>query len=122
MAITSPTYDPATTAAALAENYIAARQGIQTSQTNKANSSTKALNELKAAISSYQASLFSLATNASMLAQSATFSDTAFGSATATAAATPGSADCAKGRVKRYAPNAPSGSAPPTINDRAQPS
>lgn len=91
MAITSPTYDPATTAAALAENYIAARQGIQTSQTNKANSSTKALNDLKAAISSYQASLFSLATNASMLAQSASFSDTAYGSATATAAATPGS-------------------------------
>lgn len=91
MAITSPTYDPASTAAALAENYIAARQNIQTSQTNKANSSAKALNELKAAISSYQASLFAMATTPSMLAQSATFSDTAFGSATATAAATPGS-------------------------------
>lgn len=91
MAITSPTYDPATTAAALAENYIAARQNIQTSQTNKANSSAKALNELKAAIASYQASLFAMATTPSMLAQSATFSDTAFGSASATAAATPGS-------------------------------
>lgn len=91
MAITSPTYDPASTAAALAENYVSARQGIQTSQTNQANSSAKALNDLRAAIASYQASLFSLATTPSMLAQSASFSDTAVGSATATAAATPGS-------------------------------
>lgn len=91
MAITSPTYDPATTAAALAETYVAARQGIQTTQLNKANASAKALNDLRAAISSYQASLFAQATTPSMLAQSATFSDIALGSATATAAAMPGS-------------------------------
>ncbi|WP_223469114.1 flagellar filament capping protein FliD [Massilia soli] len=91
MAITSPTYDPATTAAALAENYVAKRQEVQATQTKKAQAAAKALNELKGAISSYQASLYTMATSTSILSRTAKFGDEAFGSASATAAASAGS-------------------------------
>ena len=91
MAISSPTYDPATTAAALAENYIARRQDVQATQSKKAQAAAKALNELKGAIATYQASLFTMATSTSILSRTAKFSDETFGSASATAAANAGS-------------------------------
>ena len=91
MAITAPTYDPTTTAAALAEAYVGKRQDVQAKQTKRAQAEAKALNELKGAIASYQASLFSMATSPSLLARSAKFSDDAIGTASATAAASAGS-------------------------------
>ena len=90
MAITSPTYDPASTAAALAEAYIGKRQDVQATQTKKAQAAAKALNELKGAIATYQASLFTIATSASLLSRSAKFSDDAIGTASASAAASAG--------------------------------
>ena len=90
MAITSPTYDPASTAAALAEAYIGKRQDVQATQTKKAQAAAKALNELKGAIATYQASLFTMATSASLLSRSAKFSDDAIGTASASAAASAG--------------------------------
>lgn len=87
-----PTYDPATTAAALAEKYTASRQQILTAQTGQASSTAKALSALNSAIVSYQASLASLTgINKTMLSQTATFGDTTIGSATASATATAGS-------------------------------
>lgn len=91
MAITAPTYDPTSTATALAEAYVSKRQEVQAAQAKRAQAEAKALNELKGAISSYQASLFTMAASASLLSRSAKFGDDAFGSASATAAASAGS-------------------------------
>ncbi|HEY0488506.1 MAG TPA: flagellar filament capping protein FliD [Telluria sp.] len=86
-----PSYDPASTAAALAENYVSARQGILTAQSQRVTASATALTKLKSAISAYQSSLLSLSSTKTMLARSATFSNTAVGTATASASATAGS-------------------------------
>ncbi|MEW6761393.1 MAG: flagellar filament capping protein FliD [Pseudomonadota bacterium] len=91
MAITSPTYDPISTASALAEKYVSGQQQILTSRSNKATATDKGLGDLGTALSSFQASLTSLTgSNKTLFTQSAVFSDTAIGSATATAVATPG--------------------------------
>lgn len=84
-------YDPASTAAALAENYVSSRQGILTTQSKRASATASALTELKSAISAYQTSLLSLSSTKTMLARSATFSNTAVGTATASATAAAGS-------------------------------
>lgn len=90
-AITAPTYDPTSTAKALADKYIEGAQTQLTTQTNTANATAKALTTLSSAISAYQTSLASLAgIGKSMLAQSATLSDTTLGTATASSTATPG--------------------------------
>jgi flagellar hook-associated protein 2 len=87
-----PTYDPASTAAALAQKYTASLQQILTSQSGQASAAAKALTTLNSAIVSYQSSLASLTgLNKTMLSQSATFSDTTIGSASASASATVGS-------------------------------
>lgn len=87
-----PTYDPASTAAALAEKYTSSRQQILTAQTTQATAAGKALSTLNSAILGYQASLSALTgINKTMLSQSATFADTSIGSATASASATAGS-------------------------------
>lgn len=91
MAITAPTYDPTSTATMLAEAYVGKRQEVQAAQAKKAQAEAKALNELKGAISTYQASLFTMAASSSLLTRSAKFGDDAFGSASATAAASAGS-------------------------------
>lgn len=89
--ITAPTYDPATTATALAEKYVAARRELLASQTRIAAATERGLTELGAAISAFQTSLAALTgSGKSLYAQSATFSDTAFGSGTASASAAPG--------------------------------
>jgi flagellar hook-associated protein 2 len=86
-----PTYDPPSTAAALAQKYTSALQDSITSQTKQASAVSKGLGDLKSAILAYQTSLASLTgLNKSMFAQSATFSDTTLGSATASASATAG--------------------------------
>lgn len=91
MAITSPNYDPVSTAAALAEKYVAGQQQILTARTDRASATEKGLNTLSSALSSFQAALASL-TGASktMYAQSAVFSDTAVGSASAKSTAAAG--------------------------------
>jgi flagellar hook-associated protein 2 len=90
-AITAPTYDPTSTAKALADKYIEGAQTQLTSQTNTATATAKALTTLSSAISAYQTSLASLAgIGKSMLAQSATLSDTTVGTATASSTAAAG--------------------------------
>ena len=92
MAINAPTYDPTKTAAALAEKYVSARQQILDTQTKQANATEAALTELGTAMRSFQNSLAALTgLTKTMFAQSATFGDTAIGSATAKSTAAAGS-------------------------------
>jgi flagellar hook-associated protein 2 len=89
--ITSPTYDPASTASALAQKYTAATQDSLTARTKLASATAKGLTDLGSAISTFQSSLESLTgVNKTLFAQSATFSDTTIGSATASASAVSG--------------------------------
>jgi flagellar hook-associated protein 2 len=86
-----PTYDPPSTAAALAQKYTSSRQDIISAQTKQAGAVSKGLGDLKSAILAYQSTLYSLTgLNKTMFAQSAAFSDTTLGSATASSSATPG--------------------------------
>jgi flagellar hook-associated protein 2 len=90
--ITAPTYDPTSTAKALADKYVEGAQTQLTNQTKTAGDTAKALSTLGAAISSFQTSLASLAgIGKSLVAQSATLSDTTVGTATASATAATGS-------------------------------
>lgn len=90
--ITAPTYDPVTTATALAEKYVAARRDQLTSQTRQAAATERALTELGSTIAAFQTSLAMLTgTGKTLYAQSATFSDTAIGAGTASADAPAGS-------------------------------
>lgn len=87
--ITAPTYDPVSTAAGLAQKYTAIAQKQLASDTALAAATMKALSSLGSAISAFQGSLGSLTgLGKSMLAQSATLSDTTVG----TASAKPGAA------------------------------
>lgn len=89
--ITSPTYDPTSTAQALAQKYTAANQDSLTAQTKAASATSGGLASLGSAISAFQSSLYALTgLNKTMSAQAATFSDTAMGSATASANAVAG--------------------------------
>jgi flagellar hook-associated protein 2 len=90
-AITAPTYDPTSTAKALADKYISGQQTQLTNQTKAASDTAKALSSLSGAISTFQTSLSSLAGfGKSVLAQGATLSDTTVGTATASATAPAG--------------------------------
>ncbi|QOY95581.1 flagellar filament capping protein FliD [Massilia sp. UMI-21] len=90
-AITAPTYDPINTANSLADKYVMARQQILNTQGAEAKGTLKGLNELNSAILAFQSSLLSVTgIGKSMYAQAATFNDTAFGSATASATAAAG--------------------------------
>jgi flagellar hook-associated protein 2 len=90
-AITAPTYDPTSTAKALADKYISGAQTQLTNQTKTATDTAKALSTLGGAISTFQTSLASLAgIGKSVLAQAATLSDTTVGTATASATAAAG--------------------------------
>jgi flagellar hook-associated protein 2 len=87
-----PSYDPTSTAAALAEKYTAGRQSILTTRTKQASAVGKALNDLGSVLSTFQSSLLSLTgAKKTMFAQAATFSDPAIGTASASATATAGS-------------------------------
>jgi len=82
--ITAPTYDPTSTATALAQKATAAGQQRIDNQTKTATATTKALSTLSSAISAFQTSLSTLTgVGKSMLATSATLSDTTVGSASA---------------------------------------
>ena len=85
------TYDPATTAQALAEAFTAGRQALLTRQSNAATATEKGLSTLGSALSAFQNSLTSLTgLNKTITANSAVFSDTAIASASATATAAAG--------------------------------
>jgi len=90
--ITAPTYDPTTTATAMAQKETSSAQELITNQTSAATATAKALKTLGSAISSFQTSLSSLTgIGKSMLAQSAALSDATVGKATASASASAGS-------------------------------
>lgn len=92
MAITSPTYDPVATAAALAEKHISGLQANLKQRSERASATDKGLNTLRSALSTFQSSLATLAGGSkTMFAQSAVFSDTTVGSASAKSTAAPGS-------------------------------
>ncbi len=94
MATTSATgvkYDPVTTATSLATSYTAGQQTLLTAQTKTAADTVSALASLKSAMSGFQSSLSALTTRKSFLTQAATFSNSAIGSASATANASAGS-------------------------------
>jgi flagellar hook-associated protein 2 len=86
-----PTYEPTSTATALAQKYLGPSQQVVDAQTKQAAASTKGLTTLKSAMSAFQTSLASLTGfGKTMFQQSATLSDTTLGSATASSIATPG--------------------------------
>ncbi|NNG24320.1 flagellar filament capping protein FliD [Telluria aromaticivorans] len=90
-AITAPSYDPITTANSLADKYVMARQKIIDAQSAAAKATEKGLTDLGSAMTAFQTSLAALTgLNKNLYAQSATFSDTTVGSATAGATAAPG--------------------------------
>lgn len=82
-AITSPVYDPISTATSLATGSVAAQKAALTAQNTLASNTSTALNNLKSAMSTFQSAMTAMTTSKSVLAQSATFSNTAFGTATA---------------------------------------
>ena len=91
MAGISSTYDPASTAQALAESFTSGRQSILTRQSAAASAAEKGLSTLGSALSAFQGSLATLTgLNKTISASSAVFSDTTVASASATAGATPG--------------------------------
>lgn len=82
--INAPTYDPTSTAQAMAQKLTASAQEMLTNQTKTASATSTALSKLGSAISAFQTSLSTLTgIGKSMLAQSATLSNTTVGSATA---------------------------------------
>jgi flagellar hook-associated protein 2 len=90
--INAPTYDPTSTAQAMAQKSTVAAQEILTNQTKTAGTTSTALSKLSSAISSFQASLGSLTGfGKSVLAQTATMSDTTIGTASAKPMAAAGS-------------------------------
>ncbi|MEG1056213.1 MAG: flagellar cap protein FliD N-terminal domain-containing protein, partial [Janthinobacterium sp.] len=89
--ITAPQYDPIVTAKNLATKSVAAQQAALAAQTALANNTSSALGNLKSAISAFQLAMSSMTSSKSVLSQSATFSNTAYGSGTAGIKAAPGS-------------------------------
>jgi flagellar hook-associated protein 2 len=92
MAAVTNTYDPTSTAQSLATAFTSGRQSILTRQTTAAATTVKALTTLGSALTTFQTTLASLSgVNKTMSANSAVFSDTGVGSATASASAAAGS-------------------------------
>jgi flagellar hook-associated protein 2 len=90
--INAPTYDPTSTAQAMAQKFTASAQDILNTQNKTASATSSALSKLGSAISTFQSSLSTLTgLGKSVLAQTATLSDTTIGSASAKARASSGS-------------------------------
>ena len=90
-AISSPTFDPQTTATNLATSYIAGTKAILDDQSSTATATASALSTLGSALGSFQTAIGALASSTSAVsAASATFSNTAIGSATAKSTAVAG--------------------------------
>lgn len=89
--ITAPQYDPITTAEKLATKAVATQKADLIAKNTLANNTATALGNLKTAISAFQTAMTAMTTSKSVLSQAATFSNTAYGTATAGIKATPGS-------------------------------
>lgn len=90
--ISSPTYDPTTTATNLANAYVAPTKAILDRQGTKSTAVGTGLTTLSSALSAFQSSLSTLTSGTKTVsATSATFSNSSIGSATATSAAVAGS-------------------------------
>lgn len=87
---TSNTYDPTASAQALTDKYTADLQARITEQTKAATATAGGLASLRMALTSFSSSLLSITSGKTMLSQSATLSNTALGTATATASAAAG--------------------------------
>ena len=89
--ISSPTYDPITTATNLANSYVAPTKAILDAQGAKAKATSGALSTLGSALGAFQTALSGLASgNKTVTANSATVSNTAVASATANSKAVAG--------------------------------
>jgi flagellar hook-associated protein 2 len=89
--ISSPIYDPKTTAENLANAYVSGNKAILDSRAAKAKATASALSTLGSALSAFQSAMSSLATSStSVSANSATFSNTSVATGTATSKATAG--------------------------------
>jgi flagellar hook-associated protein 2 len=88
--MTTTTYDPTSTAASLAQAYTSGAQTLLTTQTNQANQSAAALTQLQSALTAFDTALTGLSGKSSVLSQTADFSDTSVGTASASGSAAPG--------------------------------
>lgn len=86
-----PTYDPVSTATTLAGAYTHAAQSRLDTQRATAQATSNALTRLKSALTEFGSALDGLSARKGMTSQAAGFSDTAYGTATATPSAMPGS-------------------------------
>ncbi len=84
------TYDPTASAQALTDKYTADLQARITAQTKAATATSGGLTNLKMALTTFSSSLLGLTNGKTLLTQSAALSNTALGSATASATAAPG--------------------------------
>ena len=89
MATTS--FDPATMASQLATAYTQNAQTLITTQTSQAQATSTALSKLQSVLSSFNTSLIALSASKSVLARTAAFDTTTYGTASASATAQPGS-------------------------------
>lgn len=85
------TYDPVSTATALAENYVYARQAQLDNASTKAQSQVSALNSLKSSLTTFTSALNSLSGKGSVIAQTAAVSSASVMTASASSAAAAGS-------------------------------
>jgi flagellar hook-associated protein 2 len=85
------TYDPVSTATQLASAYTYGLQSLITTQTKTAQTTSSALTKLQTALQNFESTLSTLSGKKSLMQYSATFSNTAYGTATASASAEPGS-------------------------------
>lgn len=85
------TYDPVSTATALADNYVYARQAQLDNASTKAQSQVSALNSLKSSLTTFTSALNSLSGKGSVIAQTAAVSSASVMTASASSAAAAGS-------------------------------
>lgn len=85
------TYDPVSTATALAENYVYARQVQLDMASSKVQSQTSALNSLKSSLTTFTSALNTLSGKGDVIAQTATVSNATEITATASSKAAAGS-------------------------------
>lgn len=88
--ITSPTYDPITTATSLATGATAALKKSLAAQVTANASNTTALTKLQSAMTTFEAAMTAMSKAKTVISQTATLSNTAYGTATADATAAPG--------------------------------
>lgn len=85
------TYDPVSTATALAENYVYARQAQLDTSSTKAQTQTSALTSLKSSLTTFTSALNSLTSKGSVIAQTAKTSSDSVATASAGSSAAAGS-------------------------------